>query len=128
MTYYNKLEPYDRELWIIYKTGTISAGTKSTNIMNLIKIYENHYKKKVKLGCGKCSGRALRKLADDYQILKNEPIENLSKPLMVSAMDVETVYEGVKYQELRRLCRSKNIPLDKKDKKQDLIDKLNNHE
>jgi len=155
MNYYNLLEPYDRELWVIHKTGTISGSTQGirAKVEALLSIYELQYKKKPKDGCnGKCVGRALRILAKDYQELKAKDLEGKLPVYEVTMADdcdpqialvedspnpfviveegtklSEVYYSQMKYQQLRALCKEKNIPLNKKDKRQDLIDKLNAH-
>ena len=149
MNYYNLLEPYDRELYVIHKTGTISGSTQGirAKVEALLSIYELQYKKKPKDGCnGKCVGRALRILAKDYQEMKaNDKSLPMYELKLAEDSEVEVVitdkpivpfvvienptilYNEFKYQQLRTLCKEKNIPLNKKDKRQDLIDKLNGH-
>jgi len=121
MTYYNLLEPYDRELFIINKTGTISGSSEQIKkkVTELFKIYELQYKKKVKPGCGKCSGRALRRLAKDYEELQAKATKE--EPVVIT----KTQYDNMTYWELRKLCKDKGLNPQKKDNRQELIDKLN---
>ncbi len=139
MSYYESLKEYDKELTIIWQTSSISTKTLKVaeRIEELIHIYCDEKGIDYDGLCKGCTarGRALRILAKDYQEMKakdlggvtaSEFIELTAKVAEINKPKVD--YSKFKYQELRNLCKEKNIPLNKKDKRQDLIDKLNNHE
>ena len=138
MTYYEELKPFEDFLAITVRAKAISGTVENQRkLKELLTVYQKHHPEDKT--CMTCNGKALfrliNRIANEYFELKSfdvisgsDYVLDLSREgaeLYPHSNPDEGWYKQMKMHELRSLCKERGIKTSNKDKKTELIDKLN---